>query len=880
MSAPDLFLADGSKVTPMMAQYLAVKKANPDCLLFYRMGDFYELFFDDALAASRALDIALTKRGQHQGQDIPMCGVPVHSHTSYVARLIKAGFRVAICEQTETPEEAKKRGGKALVARKVIRIITPGTLTEETLLPARANNFLLALVAQSQTELALACCDLSTGLFEVESVPRRQLANVLARIAPREVLLPEGLAAADDVKLALEESGAAPTTLPLSRFDGANCRTRLLDFYGVATPDVWGAFTVGEVTAAGALLDYLSLTQLDSRPLLQPPRRQGQGEVLEIDAATRRNLELTLTTSGESHGSLLSVIDCTVTAAGARLLGARLAAPLTNVAAIAARHESVSWALGAATIRESLRTTLKAAPDLERALSRLALGRGGPRDLAAIRDALDAAQKIYISLGQANMPSELAAAATQLQGHTGLIDELRRALADELPLLARDGGYIAKDYSAALEEQRTLRDEGRRLIAALQMRALQETGLQTLKVKHNNIIGYHFEVTAAQAERLLAPPLNAIYIHRQTMAGAVRFTTTELAALERDLAQAAARAIALELDLFEQLRTRLLEQQAQIQATAHALALFDVTLAMATLAQNNGWCRPVVDDTTDFAIVGGRHPVVEAALKAKAGPAFVANDCDLAPAQRLWLLTGPNMAGKSTFLRQNALLVILAQMGSYVPATSARIGVVDRLFSRVGAADDLARGRSTFMVEMVETATILNLATSRSLVILDEIGRGTATYDGLSIAWAVVEHLHNVSACRALFATHYHELTALQAQLARLYCASLRVKEWHGDVVFLHEVVAGAADRSYGLHVAKLAGLPASVLQRAGDLLKQLEAKAGVGKASALPLFAPARPAEPVPPSAALIELKTIDPDALTPKQALEALYKLKSLAE
>jgi len=889
MSSAESLPAEGGKITPMMAQYLAVKQAHPGLLLFYRMGDFYELFFDDAVAASQALDIALTRRGQHQGQDIPMCGVPVHAHTTYVARLIKAGFRVAICEQTETPEEAKKRGSKALVERRVVRIITPGTLTEDTLLDARSNNFIACVLAQGQGELALASCDLSTGQFEVETFARRQLGNALARMSPRELLLPDTLAQSEDIRPMLDESGIAITTLPLVRFDAGNCRDRLLGFYGVATTDAWGSLSIGEVSAAGALLDYILLTQIEARPALLPPRRQLATGRLEIDAATRRNLELVQTVSGERSGSLLSVIDQSVTAAGARLLAARLSAPLTDVVAISRRHDSVAFFMADESRRIQLRSALRETPDLERALARLALGRGGPRDLAAIRDALTVAQQIYISLNPAPLPDELKNEVDCLQGFTSVVDELRRALAAELPVLTRDGGFIAGGYHPPLDEIRLMRDEGRRLIAALQGRYAQETGLSTLKIKHNNIIGYHVEVSAAQADKLLAPPLSATFIHRQTMAGAVRFTTTELAQLERDLAQAATRAQALEVELFEQLRSRILAVQDDLSMAAHALAVLDVTAGLSELAAHQRWCRPVVDDSTTFVITGGRHPVVEAALRAKAGPAFVANDCNLNDCQRLWLLTGPNMAGKSTFLRQNALLVVLAQLGAYVPATAAHIGVVDKLFSRVGAADDLARGRSTFMVEMVETATILNLATPRSLVILDEIGRGTATYDGLSIAWAVVEHVHNISRCRGLFATHYHELTALQAQLPHLYCASMRVKEWKGEVVFLHEVGAGAADRSYGLHVAKLAGLPASVLKRAASILSDLEAKGSASSSAAtLPLFASAASvASPVPATvdstpawveSVIAEIEAIEPDALTPRAAHDLLYRLKAL--
>lgn len=884
MSAPDLFAADGGKITPMMAQYLAVKHAHPDLLLFYRMGDFYELFFDDAVAASKALDIALTKRGQHQGQDIPMCGVPVHSHTTYVARLIKAGFRVAICEQTETPEQAKKRGSKALVERRVIRIITPGTITEDTLLDARRNSFLLALVAQNQSELALACCDLSTGQFATEVLVRPSLAAALARFAPREVLLPEGLAQADDIKQALSEAGAAATPLPLPRFDATNCRQRLLEFFAVATTDGWGQLAAGEVTAAGALLDYILLTQVGAKPVLLSPRRQHAGGFLEIDAATRRNLELTLTTSGESKGSLLSTIDDTVTAAGARLLAVRLAAPLTDVTAIEARQDSISWALATDSARARLRSILTQTPDLERALARLALNRGGPRDLAALCAALQVAQELAALITSPGLPAELQQAARDCAGFSELIHELKTALREELPVLARDGDFIATGYSAALDELRIMRDEGKRLMINLQGRYGQETGLATLKIKHNNIIGYHIEVSATQADKLFTAPFNATFIHRQTMAGAVRFTTTELATLERDLAQAAAKALELELSLFEQLRSKVLEQQDKLLAAAQALATFDVSLALAELAAQWRWCRPVVDDSNDFIVSGGRHPVVEAALKAQQ-QTFIANDCALSDGQRLWLLTGPNMAGKSTFLRQNALLVILAQMGSFVPASAAKLGVVDRLFSRVGAADDLARGRSTFMVEMVETATILNLATPRSLVILDEIGRGTATYDGLSIAWAVVEHVHNTNRCRALFATHYHELTALETQLDQLYCASLKVKEWKGNVVFLHEVVRGAADRSYGLHVAKLAGLPPAVLARAGQLLTGLEAQGLSSSALALPLFATAPAvcadapvsASPVWVRAVQAELDAVQVEELSPRAAWELISRLKA---
>lgn len=873
-------MTDTDKPSPMMAQYLAIKAQHPGLLLFYRMGDFYEMFFEDAQVASRALDIALTKRGQHQGQDIPMCGVPVHSHTGYVARLIRQGFRVAVCEQTETPEEAKKRSGKTLVDRRVVRIITPGTLTEDTLLEARANNYLLALVPDGVGADALAWCDLSTGTFEVETAPRAALGATLARLAPREVVVPESVGGEGAFRALLQETGVALTTRPDSLFDADNCRERLLRFYQVASADVWGGLSGAEMTAAGALLDYLVLTQVGASPALQPPRRLSRGGLLEIDAASRRNLELTQTVSGERTGSLLSVLDRTVTAGGARLLLQRLSAPVTEGPVIQARLDAVGWGVADPDQARALRAQLATCPDLERAVSRLALGRGGPRDLGTVLAALRAADGIFRRLDLATLPAILATAAQNLTGQSALVDLLARALRESLPLLAREGGFIAPDFSPALDEQLTLRDDSRRLVLGLQARYTEETGLPNLKIKHNNIIGYHIELPAQQADKLMNGPQATAFIHRQTMAGAVRFTTPELAQLERDITQAGDRALALELDLFEQVRAAVLAQQEALALLAAALATFDLALALADVATDYGWCRPEVENGTAFRIEGGRHPVVEAALRASAAPPFVANDCDLSSTQRLWLLTGPNMAGKSTFLRQNALIVVLAQMGSYVPAKRAQIGVVDRLFSRVGASDDLARGRSTFMVEMVETATILTLATPRSLVILDEIGRGTATHDGLAIAWATAEHLHNVNRCRALFATHYHELRELTATLPALSCHAMRVREWKGDIVFLHEVVAGAADRSYGLHVARLAGIPDPVIRRAKEILNRLESDRA--READMPLFAASAPnPDPGPePHPALDALARLDPDTLTPREALDALYGLKKILD
>ena len=883
------------RVTPMMEQYIEIKAANPDCLLFYRMGDFYELFFDDAEIASRDLGIVLTKRGKHLGRDIPMCGVPIERADEYLHRLIARGHRVAVCEQLEDPAEARKRGAKSVVRRDVVRLVTSGTLTEDSLLDAKRNNFLLA-IARSRTSatedrFALAWIDISTSEFNVAECERAGLAAAIARIEPGEIIVAD--AVFSDVELS-PYLRSLPAVTPLTRdvFDGATAERRLAAFFAVATTASFGAFSRIELTAAAAAVTYVERTQIGKRPPLSPPVREAAGATLAIDQATRANLELIRTLSGERRGSLLGTIDRTVTAAGSRLLAQRLAAPLTDPVEIAHRLDAVSAFVDDSAMRGGLRGTLKTVPDLARALARIVVGRGGPRDLAAIRDGICAAVEFSTRLSAlADVPRDIADAIAALRRPDAAIATvLAQALADELPAFRRDGGFVRAGYAAALDEARALRDESRRVIAALQVRYAETTGVKALKIRHNNVLGYFVDVTAQHGDKLLGAPLNATFIHRQTLAGQVRFTTTELGELEAKIANAADRALALELEIFDALAARVTAASAAIKQAAEALAGVDAITALAALAVERNYVRPVVDGSLTFLIEGGRHPVVEQALGADGGP-FVANDCDLSPpadatAGRIWLVTGPNMAGKSTFLRQNALIAVLAQMGSFVPARAAHIGVVDRLFSRVGAADDLARGHSTFMVEMVETAAILNQAGERALVILDEIGRGTSTFDGLSIAWATIEHLHESNCCRTLFATHFHEMTALAAKLKRLHNATMRVKEWHGDVVFLHEVVPGAADRSYGIQVAKLAGLPPTVIERAKLVLAQIEAEDRTSPARKLiddlPLFAAVRPAAAAPQRdealTALVEaLAALHPDEMSPRDALEALYALKA---
>jgi DNA mismatch repair protein MutS len=873
--------------TPMMAQFLEIKHQHPDHLLFYRMGDFYEMFFEDAAKASAALDITLTRRGKHEGQDIPMCGVPVHAADAYLARLIRQGFRVAICEQMEDPAEAKKRGGKQPVKRGVVRIVTAGTITEDNLLDARRHNFLAAL-AEAAGELALASVELSTGEVEFQPVTVPGLGAALARLQPGELLLSERLLQKPELFELLAEWRAVLTPQPNARFDSESGRLRLARLYGVGTLDGLGSFGRAECAAGGALVEYIDLTQRGKLPPLGLPRRLSAGAVMEIDASTRRNLELVETLSGERRGSLLATIDRTITGAGARRLAADLAGPLTDPAAINARLDLVEIFLAEDRLREDVRALLKECPDMARALSRLTLGRGGPRDLAGLRDGLAATARLkplLASRPEAAAEGLLRQAVAELGEHGVLVDRLGRALAAELPLFARDGGFIAPGYAFDLDEWRQLRDESRRMMANLQARYAEASGIAGLKIRHNNVLGYYIEVTPAHAGKLDAGP-GGLFIHRQTMANAMRYTTIELSEIETRIGQAADKALALELALFEDLVNEAVARADAIRRAAASLAALDVAAGHAELAVERRYCRPIVETGVAFEITGGRHPVVEASLPA--GSRFVGNDCTLETGHRLWLLTGPNMAGKSTFLRQNALIAVLAQIGAYVPAEAARIGIVDRLYSRVGAADDLARGRSTFMVEMVETAAILNQSGPGALVILDEIGRGTATYDGLSIAWAAVEHLHDRNRCRALFATHYHELTALAANLADLSCYTMRVKEWQGDVVFLHEVAPGAADRSYGIHVAKLAGLPKPVIARAEavlEILEQGEAGSALTRlADDLPLFTAARrsskPPAPAEPSAVEAALKGVNPDELTPKGALELLYALKGLVK
>ncbi len=943
-------------LTPMMAQYMEIKAANADSILFYRMGDFFEMFFDDAVQASQTLGIHLTHRGKHEGKDIPMCGVPVSKGEDYLQKLIAAGFKVAVCEQMESPVDAKKRGYKSVVRRDVVRLVTPGTITEDNLLDNAAHNFLTALIQchiadiSSQTTgklkksnkngYALASFDLSTGEFLVFEVGEEDLEGELVRLGPRELLIADNAFDHDKYQPVLEHLGTSLSPVPASSFSARSGADILKKYLGVREIQGFGDFTGAEMSAIGAVLTYIELTQIGQNPSVRPPKKQGFGHVMVMDSATRINLELVRSVKGDRQTSLLGALDMSVTGAGSRELAARLTSPLLDIAEINNRLECVSFMADETGLREGLRTVLRGSPDISRALSRLSLGRGGPRDLGMIAAGLGVAGAVATLLRDGHnsleMPAIIEGLATGLEKlGSCLADTLTAALGEGLPIHSRDGGFVRKGYHSELDESRKLRDESRKVVMALQQKYRELTGIRTLKVKNNNVLGYFIEVTPSHATLMEKGEASDMFIHRQTLASAMRFITAELSELESRIVTAAERALSLEQEIFAALVRDVLAARGGLGTIAAALGQTDLYSALGELAVRQNYCRPKVDDSVVFYIKDGRHPVVEQALAKNSAGNFIENDCILAcndmdyqygagqhppgfeqgaadgsgqdnPAKgdsRLWLLTGPNMAGKSTFLRQNALIAIMAQAGSFVPASHARIGVVDRLFSRVGASDDLARGRSTFMVEMIETAGILNQAGSRSLVILDEIGRGTATYDGLSIAWATVEHLNRVNCCRALFATHYHELTILSEQLDHVANATIDVREWQDDIVFLHKVIPGAANRSYGIQVAKLAGLPETVIRRANEVLSRLESDGSQSRPTTLladlPLFAvidsdtaqegiPLAEEDVSSVNTGLTQAETkvlrsvkdnieaLKPDEMTPKQALETLYTLK----
>ncbi|EFG84939.1 DNA mismatch repair protein MutS [Novacetimonas hansenii] len=865
----DMTIPTPEGATPAMAQWFALKAEHPEALLFFRMGDFYELFFADAEAAAAALDISLTARGTHAGMPIAMCGVPVHAAPAYLARLIRRGFRVSVAEQTEAPRKGRA-AAKGPLRREVVRLVTPGTLTEDELLEAGRQNLLACIVAERGTgRLGVAWIDISTGLFETANLPADGLQDLLGRLDPAEILC------ADDIALGDFAARRAPPVIPMN---AAAARRRMAETFGAASLDAFGTFSDGEAMAGATAIDYIRRSQAGQLPRLSRPHPHDSSEVLGLDPATRASLDLLRTRDGDNTHTLFAAVDRTVTAAGSRLLGEWIAAPLTDARRITTRQDAWAWLLDKPQVRQSLRDALRPAPDVARALGRLSLGRGQPRDAAAIRAALSTARHVARIVRESpQAPSLVTRATAHLDKATELEALLARALSDTLPARLEDGGVIATGYDGELDGERELRDGSRRIIAALQQEYADAFGISNLKIRHHAQLGYVIEVPSAASARLKD---REDLILRQGTASAARFSTDRLVSLDQRIIEAAERAAARERTLFAELVRTILDEPA-LPDIASALAVLDIIQSCAELAGGGTWCRAAISDDTTFDLTDCRHPVVEAALPRDAR--FTPNSCDLSPDRRVMLLTGPNMAGKSTFLRQTALAVIVAQAGLPVCAKAARIGIVDRLFSRVGAADDLARGRSTFMVEMTETAAILNQAGPRSMVVVDEIGRGTATLDGLAIAWAVLEAMHSTLRCRAIFATHFHELSELAESLPRLSPHTMSVREWKGEVIFQHEVVPGTARRSWGVHVARLAGVPEPVVRRAGRLLAGLE-KERHAAAPALPLFEridtppPVAEATPALPEKVIEMVIGLDPDELTPRAALDALYRLKKL--
>ena len=875
-------LSLSSKPTPMMAQFLDVKSQYQDFLLFYRMGDFYEMFFHDAEIVSGLLGIVLTKRGQLNGIDIPMCGVPVHAVDGYLEKLIRLGHRVAVCEQAETPESFKKRGGKGPLPRSVVRVVTAGTLNEDSILAPDLNNFLLA-IGNDNGNFAVAWADMSTGTFHTQDINEESILSTIERLNPAEILYPEG----QEIIFQKIKEISCIFALPKDSFDSNNP----LDVFQAFFPNSVNlnklAYSRAQLSAIYGILNYLSQTQISQKPFLRQPILMENNRILEIDPATRRSLEITRTLSGEKHGCLLNTIDKTKTAIGARLLASRIASPLAVKGQIEERLDLVNWFLSENSLKSNLDILLRGIPDFERSLCRLSVRRGGPRDLFFLATAIEKTEKIFKLIAQCITSSGQPLFANIdeiIVSPYSVSTKIKDALADDLPLLVRDGNFIRSGFDVSLDSLRNLSKESRDHIVLLQQKYSDETAITSLKIKYNNLLGYHIEVRSIHAEKLMS---NAKFIHRQTTAQALRFTTIELADLERELTTAADRALTIEQSLYDSLVQELLKCETKIAQCASIIAQIDVALSTASLAENHNYVRPVITNNAQFMIEAGRHPVVEFTSGGKA--TFIENDCDLLQGKKIWLVTGPNMAGKSTFLRQNALMVILAQAGLFVPAKKANIGIVDKLFSRVGASDDLARGQSTFMIEMLETAAILRHATPKSLVILDEIGRGTSTYDGLAIAQATLENLHDINRCRGLFATHYHELTILEEKLSDVMSFHMKIKEWRQEIVFLHKVTKGRAGRSYGIHVAMLAGLPDNVVERAKNILSELESQRwseeqilsekGVNFPLLAKVAAPSSHNETDPKRTEIFELlQSFHPDDLSPKEALNMLYEIHDL--
>lgn len=862
--------------TPMMQQYKAIKEDCKDCLLLYRLGDFYELFYEDAKIAAKVLEITLTRRGKDGALEVPMCGVPFHAAENYIAKLVNAGFKVAICEQTETPIDAKKRGYKAIVNREIIRILTPGTLIEENLLNPKHSNYLLAI--SFFENYAISWVDITSGEFFTKNITLTELSAELTRLCPSEILISDTLYNKDNnLNKLLEEVRNKLTIQPANIFDSSRGVNSLLKYFDISSLDSYGVFSKAQLIASGALTEYLQITHRADLPLLNSLKIADSSNIMLLDAATKRNLEITTTLNGSYQGSLLYHIDQTVTSGGARMLEHFVANILTDADIINERLNKVEFFYERKELRENIRKELEQVNDLERSISRIVMNRGGPRDLIIIKNTLINSHNILEIIydhcnSELDLFRELGINFEKLENFENLERELSDALLDTNVNLARDGGFIKPTFNPRLTEIYNLKLNGKDLINNLRDQYRVLSSISNLKIEENNVIGFYIEVATSQAPKLDSN----IFLHRQTLSNVARFSTIELKQLENDLVNANELYLRFEIEIYEELVNKIVTNAHKLKELAKTLAELDLFISLAKIADEKKYTKPIVDNSNDFIIKCGRHPVIENYVQD-----FAVNDCNLSNNENLWLITGPNMAGKSTYLRQNALITILAQIGSFVPANFAHIGVVDRIFSRIGAADDLAKGHSTFMIEMIEAATIMNQATKSSFIILDEIGRGTATYDGLAIAWSILEYIHNKIKAKTIFATHYHELTNLATNLSGLRCYTIKVEEWKGKIIFMHQVIPGKANRSYGVYVAKLAGIPNLIIKRANEILELFENSQETRnlflQESKMPLFS--FYAEKKEEQRSIEQkINELVLEEITPKQALEILYELKKL--
>ncbi|MEL0232272.1 MAG: DNA mismatch repair protein MutS [Hyphomicrobiales bacterium] len=868
-------LGENSTLTPMMAQYSNIKSLYPDHLLFYQMGDFYEMFFEDAIDAAPVLGITLTKRGYQNGEEIPMCGIPISAVNQYIPKLINNGQKVAICEQSK---ENTTQNNKKIVERKITRIITSGTLTDDNLLNSKNNNFLLSIYDNKQN-IGLSWCDISTGEIFFSTTERKNLSNEICTINPKEILVQKDSSALID-----KERDYKITEIDSRNFQLNICERLIREQYQLSQLDGFGINSPEQISAIGSLLGYIELTQIDKRPLLQRPKNRTDIDYMLIDEATQNSLEILINNRGKKQGSLLNSLDKTITSAGGRKLCQRVIRPSTSVDEINLRLADIEFSIKNKTFSEKVRNLLKEFPDITRPLLRLSLGRSSPRDMGSIRSGLGIV-KLFNNLNdpdtEHNVPPRITNQLKIIQGESkkNLFTTLNNALNENLPNSITDGNIFRDGYSEELDKLRMLKNNTTRFILELQEKYTLETNIKALKIKYNNFLGYFIECPSSNAPLIEELVRENSFIHRQTLKNQIRFTTAELNELQTKIIESSQKIYELEENYFNDLSKVIIENSESINLISDAIAEIDITMSFAKLATERGYCKPIVNDSKKFIVEKGRHITVEESLLTDKNQKFIANDCTMDENKNVQLITGPNMAGKSTYLRQNALIAIIAQIGSFVPAKSAEIGIIDKIFSRVGASDDLAAGRSTFMVEMVETSIILNQATSRSFVIIDEIGRGTATFDGLAIAWATLEFLAKENNCRTIFATHFHELTNLTLELKNIQNMAMQISEEAGEIIFLHEIKTGIVDKSYGIQVSKLAGLPISVTQKAEIILKELESQNYLSRKDQLSLFAENKHKEKYTKDQLKEELLKINIEDTTPIEAFNILLKLKDIA-